>query len=293
MSRFQESMDGASGFGHVTEHSFRRVLHGDVESVRERLVYALETFDYRVLSDQPLIAKPSAEVSSCAWDVLKCLKSLTIVLQALNPTSTLVTFDYEIVNPFVTKGDRQTVERQAEAIIAIANARAMAPACASCGTDNLSDSRFCRVCGTPAIGGEPAELEVLRLTHGARYAHQTITGALIAALCVAAVAIPMILLSVSGSKGFALLIVGEIIALFWLLSGMRRLHRTLNTKKTVQQALGATAPQVIPTFRAKELPPQSAQTFVTEGTTELLAPRAGEPAVLPLKSNRANTAEIQ
>jgi ribosomal protein L40E len=293
MSEFLRT-GGSGEYLELTEHSFRRVLAGDVESVRERIVYALEELEYRVLSEQPLIAKPSGGVSSCSFNILECVKSLTILLKPLNPTSTIITFDYEIVNPFVTKGDRQTLERDAEAIIALASVRHVATVCTSCGTNNSDDSRFCRACGTPNAAGEPAELEVLRLTAGARSAHQSITGGVIVALGVAALALILIFLSSKGPKtGLTLLVVGEIFALSWLFYGMWSLHRTLNPPKQAQQTLPANIPRAAKAPQPLALPPQSAQSSVTEGTTELLATPERERQPVRVKPHKADTAEMQ
>jgi hypothetical protein len=293
MSEFLEAMNGSGSHFQGADHNFKRVLAGDVESVRERLVYALEQLDYRVISEQPLIARRNGRVSSCSFDVLECVKSLTISLKELNPTSTLVTFDYEILSSCVTKGDRQTVEREAEAVIALATSRPAAAVCASCGTSNSSDSRFCRVCGTPNAAGEPAELEILRLTAGTRFAYQNLTGALISVLAVAAIALPMIFLRSKGPRGgIILLIIGELLALVWLIYGMSHLHHTLNPKGNEKQMGQTIIPQAIPA-KERALLPQSARMSVTEGTTELLAVPERERQPLPVTPHKVDTAEIR
>ncbi len=294
MSDFIAMMDGSGEYVQLSEHNFRRVLAGDVESVRERLIYALERLDYRVLSEQPLIAKRSSQASSCSFSVLKCVKGLTIGLKTLNPTSTLVTFDYEILNSFVTKGDRQTVEREAEAIIALATARPVATLCASCGTNNSNDSRFCRVCGTPNAADDPQEIEVLRLTSGARDAHQNIIGGVITMLGVLAMALPLIFLSSKGPKGGTiLLIVGELLALCWLFYGMWRLHHTLNPKSDEKRVKPVSIPHAMPAMQPAALSPQPAHASVTEGTTELLAAPERERVPVPVKPHKIDTAEMQ
>jgi hypothetical protein len=279
----------------TTEHDYRKVIAGDVESVRERLVYALGRMDYRVISEQPLVAKRArGQASSCSFDVLKCVKSLTVGLKALNPTSTLVTFDYEILNSMVTKGDRQTVEREAEAIAALAAARPTSGFCPSCGTAYASDSRFCRACGAPNVGGEPAEVEILRLTAGARVGHQSITGGIITMLAVLAIALPMMLLSSSskGQKvGLILLFIGEFFALLWLFYGMRRLHRTLNPKQETKHLSHAGSPaRALPAAQTAALPPHAS---VTEGTTELLTPPERERVAVPVETRKPDTAEMK
>lgn len=295
MSEFMATAGGSGEYLQLTEHNYKSVLAGDVESVRERLIYALERLDYRVLNEQPLVAKrATGQVSSCSFDVLKCVKSLTIILKPLNPTSTLAVFDYEILNSFVTKGDRQTIEREAEAIIAFASARPAANTCASCGTSNSSDSRFCRLCGTPNVASAPKELEVLRLTAGARVGHQSIAGGVISLLLVAALALPLIFLSSKGPKvGLTILIVGEILAFTWLFYGMWTLHRTLNPRKGSERALPDTGRREMAASQTAALPPQSIRTSVTEGTTELLAAPERERVAVPVKSQKIDTAEIQ
>ncbi|HKQ53526.1 MAG TPA: zinc ribbon domain-containing protein [Pyrinomonadaceae bacterium] len=279
------------GYAQTTEHAFKRVVAGDVESVRERLVYALERLGYRVISEQPLVAKRArGRASSCSFDVLKCVKSLTIGLKALNPTSTLVTFDYEIQNSMVTKGDWQTVEREAEAITALAAARPASGSCPSCGITYASDSRFCRNCGAPNVAGEPAEVEILRLTAGARVGHQSITGGIIAALGVLAVTLPLIFLSSKGPKGgIILLIVGEALALLWLFYGLLRLHRTLNPKQEARPLPSSHVPHALPAAQTAALPPAAS---VTEGTTELLTAPERERVAVPVKRHKTDTAEI-
>ena len=282
--------DGA--YAQTAEHDYRRVIAGDVESVRERLVYALERVGYRVVSEQPLIAKRArGQASSCSFDVLKCVKSLTVGLKSLNPTSTLVTFDYEILNSMVTKGDWQTVERETEAIAALAATRPASGSCPSCGTVYASDSRFCRACGAPSVAGDPAEVEILRLTAGARVGHQSITGGIIAMLAVLAVALPLIFLSSKGPRGGTiLLIVGGTLALIWLFYGMWHLHRTLNPKHETKQLRPAHVPHALPAAQTSALPPHAS---VTEGTTELLTQPERERVAVPLKTHKTDTAEMK
>jgi hypothetical protein len=280
-----------STYTQTTEHDFKRVVAGDVESVRERLVYALERLGYRVISEQPLVAKRArGRASSCSFDVLKCVKNLTIGLKALNPTSTLVTFDYEILNSMVTKGDWQTVEREAEAIAALATARPASGSCPSCGIIYASDSRFCRNCGAPNVAGEPAEVEILRLTAGARVGHQSITGGIIAMFVVLAAALAMIFLSSKGPKGgIILLIVGEALALLWLFYGMWHLHQTLNPKQETRHPRLAHVPHALPAAQTAALPPPAS---VTEGTTELLVTPQREKEAVPVGPRKPDTAEM-
>lgn len=286
-----------AGVGNVytraTEHHVEKVITGDSESVRERLIYALGKLDYRLLSEQPLVAKRGTQTSSCSFNALKCVKSLTISLRQLNPTSTLATFNYEIVNSVVTNGDRQTMEREAEALIALADARSAATVCASCGTNNSGDSRFCRACGAPNVLSEPAELEVLRLTAGARPAHQLISLGVLSALLFAVVGMLLIFFNSKGPKaGLILLSAGEIFAAYCLLYGMWHLHRTLNPKREAQGNLPLNVPHTLPSAQTVALPPHSTPASVTEGTTELLTPERERVAV-PVSREKVDTAEMK
>jgi DNA-binding LacI/PurR family transcriptional regulator len=46
MSEFIAVMGGSGGEYTVSEHTIRRVLNGEAEAVRARLVYALESLGY-------------------------------------------------------------------------------------------------------------------------------------------------------------------------------------------------------------------------------------------------------
>jgi hypothetical protein len=59
----------------------------------------------------------------------------------------------------LTKGDRQTLAREAQAIAALATERGAISACPSCGTQVTDESNFCRRCGAPLELDLP-ELEV-------------------------------------------------------------------------------------------------------------------------------------
>ncbi|MFY9609048.1 MAG: zinc ribbon domain-containing protein, partial [Blastocatellia bacterium] len=151
----------AGGF----EHHFRRVIAGDLDSVRQRLSDVLEDFGYIVLGDTPIQAKRPRQKSIWVAMVLDYDTKLTIALKPISPASTLATFDYDIEQLF-TKGEMQALEREAEAIIALATTAAPIEAfCPSCGAENSGNARFCRACGKPgARNALPSELEVMRLT---------------------------------------------------------------------------------------------------------------------------------
>lgn len=293
MSEYLLTMNDG-GFG-STEYQSRRVLIGDVETVRQRFIVALEKLGYTVVSDQPLVAKNNVKQSGM-WSV-NCFPStlgspirLAIGFRLSNPSSTLATFDYSIMNPVVTQGDRQTLEREIDALLALATARPPATVCAACGTNLTSDSRFCRACGAPSSADAPAEVEVLRLTAEGRASHQNIIGSVITILLVLALALPLMLFARKGPKaGTILLIIGEVVAFCWLFYGMWRLHRTLNPRAVEKKPLMPATAHVLSSAdtAALQLP---AQTSVTEGTTELLPMPEREP--LPVNRQSRNTGPI-
>lgn len=288
-------MTTGSGYG-ITEYQSRRVLIGDVETVRQRFIEALEKLGYSVISDQPLVAKNSVQHSglssmNCFPSVLGSPIKLTIGLRLSNPNSTLATFDYSIMNSIVTKGDRQTLEREIDALLALAMARPPAIVCAACGTNLTSDSRFCRACGAPSSSEAPAEIEVLRLTSEARASHQNIVASVLSILLVLALALPLIFFARKGPKaGTILLIIGEIMSFCWLFYGMYRLHRTLNPRPNEKKPLGTQAVHVLALPDTAPPPQLPAHNSVTEGTTELL--NTPERVAVPVNRQGRDTGPI-
>ncbi len=282
-----------------TEHYFKRVLVGDVESTRRRLAYALERLGYRVQSEQPLVAKrdhqtPAWAGKLVAGDVLPHVKRLSIDLKPLTPMTTLATFDYSVMNSAVTKGDRQTLEREAEAMIALGVEQTAESVCPACGTNNTHEARFCRVCGAPNDAGEPAELEVLRLTVGARAAHQNIVGGAVLMLAWAALCIPLYLLSNKTLlQGAVIIGLGELFGFLWILYGMFRLHLTLNPRKNETHLSAAAAPHTLPPANTTTFPLSAVPASATEGTTELLTLRSQRPAPAPLQRKVKDTGAVE
>lgn len=290
MSGYLGSMDAAAS-AYLGEHTCRRVVAGDVETARERLVYALERLDYNVLGEQPVQAKRAARKGSVTADFLDYARRLTLTLRPQSAAATLVTFDFLVTtNGFMTQGDRKTLEREADALVALAAARPEPSLCAACGTENTTDSRFCRLCGTPNAVGVPAEVGLMNLTAGARGSLQEIVAGLGLALLTAAIFVSMIVFgnAKAAKAGWALLAVTQFVAWWMMLYGVLRLHRTLNPKEE-RQRLTTPAPAVVPPLpsaaaRERALPPRHAHASVTEATTDLLAggvPR--EPVPVPVR----------
>jgi hypothetical protein len=282
-----------SGLGY-TEFDIRRVIPGEAEDVRVRLASVLEDFNYRVLNEQPLQARRSQQRNILAANSLDLSTKLTIGLKNLSQHATLATFDYAVQQVW-TEGDKQTFEREVDAIVALALAAERTTLCRACGAESAGDSRFCRSCGAPASREElPAELEVMRLTADARAAHQEIVTGVIVLLLDLAVALPMILLGKPKlvNAGFVFLVIGQLIAWFCLLFGMIRLHRTLNPKRPAREAERPPLPRAVPApAHAQALPPPSARASITEGTTELLGASRREKVGVPLRrADKTDTA---
>jgi len=194
----------------------------------------------------------------------------------------------------LTKGDLQSIECEADALIALATKRPEANSCSACGRTNTSDSRFCRGCGAPNPGNLPAELEVMRLTSGARAGHQTVITGVLIVLSIAAAAVPLILLGNSRKEfiGWILLAIGQIVGWSTLVYGIVRLHRTLNPKPMRQPPYPPALSTNEPAFAASALPPQSAWSSVTENTTELLDAERVQNASVPLHPRRTDTSSM-
>jgi hypothetical protein len=277
VAKFIEELDGTSGLSH-TNHVLRSVLSGGVESGRQSLVRALEQLGYNVISEEPLYARRSARKWAayyCSFDILDYPRKLKIGLKALGPNTTLATFDYtaDHLGSVSFKGDRQTLRLEAEAIIALASQSATITLCSACGTNQPNDTRFCRICGAPNVGGAPAELEVLRLEAGARAGHHLITAAVIwslVPLIVALIAITALGEKISGlTGGLVAALVVNLIILFFVLNASRK---TLKSNIPQQQSPSVNVSQLDAAGISVSSASVSEQKYITEGTTELLTP---------------------
>lgn len=277
------------------EHDVTRYVAGDAESIHARLraslVDALEQMGYRVLNENPIQARRSAKGgghSGCASDILDYPTVLNVGLKSAGANSTRVTFDYTVkgvYTGYLSKGDRNTLTREAEAILAQARACLAAARCPSCGTDTTGVSRFCRQCGSPLGATTTAEVEVLRLTAGANASYNNISGGVFFLVIGAALLLALLFGSSDPVKFAKLVRVISVISIalggtgLMLLSfGLARLRQTLRrdiepdaapmpqrrgiTEGAGQQSVGA------PTTAALLPPPASHS--VTEVTTDLL-----------------------
>jgi len=280
-----------------TEFFSKRIVAGDVETARANIIYALERLDYQVISRQPLVAKNRVPNSAgrgklVGGNILNSPVKLSVELHASTVNSTHAAFNYAITNSAVTNGDRQTVEREIDAVAALAVSRTTSAMCPACGATNTGEARFCRACGIPNALREPAELEVLRLTANARAAYQTTLGGVVFAICWLAFFGTLWLLSHQSMTAAALILGGgTAFGGLWASYGMLRLHRTLNPPDAEKELIPATteSPIFLENNQSAALTSQPAQSSITEGTTELLTAFQKESALLQVGSKVGDT----
>ena len=257
------------GAGEYEEHHFRRVIPGDIETVRRKLCDVLEDFNFIVLSENPLQARRPAQKNILTATVIEYDTRLTIALKAISPASTLATFDYAVPYLF-GKGDRIALECEADAIIALATNVTNETLCSSCGAQNAGKVRFCRVCGTPVAHKLPAELEVRRLTAELSGTYIEVGWGVVIVLLTLLITLPMILFGNPKvvNIGWILFVIGENVGWFMPLSGLFRLRRTIAATGTAQQNQQPEMPHTAAAQERAALPPTPAS--ITEGTTELM-----------------------
>ena len=267
-----DSGDGvtASTYG---EFHLTLTLAGDAESLRERLGSAAEKLGYRIINDDPLVARRGgAGYGSITSTVLDYARTLTFRLKPAGTGATLVTFNY-VGYPLNYKGARVVITREAEAIAALASVRQGAVTCSACGAEAVDDSRFCRRCGVPMLG-EPAELQVLQLTNDAHAGTRDVS---IGVIGFALAVITFVL--IIAIKGIDQLTAATVFTLMWALPslilmvmGFRHLSHTFSPKQTEKVIASGSRNSPFPTELStgglSELPPMS----VTESTTNLLTP---------------------
>ncbi len=293
MSEFIAGVEMSSGSYTVGEQSVRRVLNGDTEAVRRRLIAALEMLGYSVVNENPLNARRAKLKNAVAADFTDHARRLSISLRTASETATVATFDFAVVHGgFMTKGDLLTLEREADAIIALATAPPALSACRACGTENTGDARFCRLCGAPSVSGAPGELEVLRLTAGSRAALQEIVVGLSIALVALAITLPLIIFGrpKAVNAGWFFFALGEAVGWWMALYGILRLRQTLNSKPKELGTTNAVVAQSLPSAQVPSLPP--ARFSVTEGTTELLGSQPKEREKVHVRRERSDTGPV-
>jgi hypothetical protein len=268
--------DGSYGYG-SSEYDVTRVIPGEIETVRLRLSEALEQLGYRVLEENPLRARRNAQglgQSGCSNDILASQITINIGLKTAGPHATRATFDYSVKYPYLLDADRAVLEREAEALVALATVRAVNTVCPACGAET-GGSRFCRQCGSPTAAAAPAELEVLRFV---KQAHVSYKWLLYSAMLLAfAVLLPLLIFKgVSGDASYKIIILASCLGVSGLLllgGGLWRLSRVL--KPTEQETTPPAIPRRLQSApNTNALPPHAMPVNsihpVTEATTDLL-----------------------
>ncbi|HEU4794178.1 MAG TPA: zinc-ribbon domain-containing protein [Pyrinomonadaceae bacterium] len=288
------STDYLSGTTDI-DHDLTLAIPGDAASVRTRVIQALQTLGYKVVAEQPILAKRGKQGAAkydCSFNVLDYATTLTISLKQTNDQAILATFNYEVKScAFVTKGDRRTLDREAEAIAALASERLAMSACRVCGTQVSDESHFCRRCGAPLVQDLP-ELEILRLVRGAQGAYHKFLTGVIALFLAALTLVPIFV--VAGTRIFAPFFWAGvplgIIGFIFTLQGLWQLHRTMNPKNA-KSATPRLQPGVVASATTA-LPPRPVNASITEGTTDLLVPARGQRTPEPVPRRSESTAEI-
>ncbi|MEP7211795.1 MAG: zinc ribbon domain-containing protein [Acidobacteriota bacterium] len=266
----------------TTEHYHKRVLTGDAESVRLRLVNALERLGYDILDDEENVirGRRGARGWASAWasaDVLEYPMTLIVKLKPHGPHATRATFDYVVKHPALSRGEKAILTREAEAVSSLAMVRAAEKICPACGTEATDDSRFCRKCGSAMIM-HSSDLEVLRMAAEVRAGYTSVVATAITltatTLLMGITLLVMFLTGVVFMEGLApLLIIGlaaSVINIFFAFFGWNRLSRALSPKPREEPAFQDIRMPELPAAGEAFAADRQIPASVTEGTTNLL-----------------------
>lgn len=299
MAEFIVTSEASTGVIH-SGHKTDRVLKGPLPAVRSALIEALEKLGYHVLSEQPLVARRRARLDSLA-KLQRSVVTVTIALKTASERVTTVVVDYEVANTGMYKGDHATIEREVDALVALARQSIEGEGhCSTCETPYVSDSSFCRGCGSPKGRRQLAELEVLRLDGETRFGHRANVAGITLAILSLLVCLPMIYFGTDKvvNVGWALLLIGEAVSMIMLIVGTHSVHKALNpaprsspqtfetrysgsiseyTAARATMAEGMTARPIDPASRTYT-------PSVVDGTTEFL-PNDDHTSKLPDKSS--------
>lgn len=281
-AEFIATMGDNGGTSYTLDHDVTRYAVGDAENLRAKLVDALEQMGYRVVNENPILARRSAKTcatSGCSQNILDYQTTLNIGLKSNGANSTRVTFDYTVrhmYSGYAWKGDRNTLTREADAILALALARAASAHCQACGADTAGSSRFCRQCGSPLTAAIPAEVELLKLTADANAGYKNLAGG----ICFVVFGAALLLVLLFGGNDpvkFAKLV--KIISFFsitfgsigltMLGFGLSRLRNAIK-QDGEQDSTPTPSRKGFNAPNTAALPPQSVGQSVTESTTDLL-----------------------
>ncbi len=281
--------DGTNTPYNTTEHYHKRVLAGDPESVRFRLVDAMERLGYDILDDETNIirgrrgARGWASAYASA-DVLDYPMTLIVRLKPNGPHATRATFDYLVKHPSLSRGEVAILTREAETISSLAMVRSLEKICPACGSEATDESRFCRQCGSP-MTVQNRDLEYLRMAAEVRAGYTSVvaTTLVLAAstLLIGGALLAMLLSGVVFTPGLSsFLVIGlvaSVINTFFSAFGWNRISRALKLKHAEPSVLSdhRTAEFAPPARAVAAEPRQLFPPSAIEATTNLLG---SEPA---------------
>lgn len=294
---------GAATPYQTTEHYLKRVLVGDIESVRSRVIAALERVGYDIVDDENSVIR--GRRAAAGWgtfyssaDVLDYPRTLVVRLKPSGEHATRVTFDYLIKHPSLSAGEKDILTREAEAISSLATVRNLEKLCAACGTESTDDSRFCRRCGSP-LTVESTELELLNMAAEVRAGYTSVVASefiLLASTLSIAIAFAAALVSGAAlTKGaIVLFATGLLLAVMTMVFtgfGWYRFSRALKRKPKADTETSFRPPMSIDsTLNEDRISPGTRLPMsVVEGTTSLLDQNHTSPIELPLTGQKRIT----
>lgn len=268
--------DGTGGM-YAVEHDTMRLMAGEVEGLRGHLSEALEQLGYRILNENPLLGRRNArgwggELSSN--NILDCRCNLQVGLKQTAPQTARLTFAYSITATQLLQTDRVTLEKEVDAIVALAGAQAWSRNCPSCGAEIVAGSRFCRQCGAPRSQKPPAEMEIMTLTAGAGAAYKGVSLGTIFMLIGITLALLIFLFDPESAKFYKKAVLfGSMGGIFGLLGltmillGLRHLSKLFQSPNEREREAFLTMREqpVLSAPNTASLPPPS----ITEATTEI------------------------
>lgn len=297
MSEILLTDTGGSTAYQTTEHYLRRVLVGNIENVRSRLIAALERIGYDILDDEPTVIR--GRRAAAGWgtyyssaDVLDYPRTLVVRLKPNGEHATRVTFDYVIKHPSLSAGEKDILTREAEAVSSLATVRHLDKMCAACGTESTDDSRFCRRCGAP-LTVESTELELLNMAAEVRAGYTSVVASefvmLAATLSFAAALIVAMAAGgvlIKGAVTFTVIgLILSVLNLVFIGFGWNRMSRALRRKPKADADDAFRPPLSIGTSADSGRLPVS----VVEGTTSLLDRNHTSPIELPSEPKKRVT----
>ena len=287
----------------TTEHYLRRVLVGDIESVRSRVISALERVGYDIIDDEGSVIRGRRAASGwgtfySSADVLDYPRTLVVRLKPSGEHATRVTFDYLIKHPSLSTGEKDILTREAEAISSLATVRKIEKLCAACGTESTDDSRFCRRCGSP-LTVESTELELLNMAAEVRAGYTSVVASEFVMLAAAVSFAIAFIIAVSaggvlikGAVTFTVIgLILSVLNLIFIGFGWNRMSRALKrpTKAEPETTIRSTV-QFDPPATGSYLTEGNAyQSSVIEATTSLLDRNETSPIETPLAGRRPVT----